>query len=280
MDRYSSLRNGLVGAWCPSLQAGGGRLIDRSPYGSHPSLTGFTWSGIHTGAAIQGNGTSSIASVGDSPRFRLTTATITGWIRLPAQGTSIRAIFCSYSQNTNVAGIALGVNIGNTSQNALAVVLGNNSSNFGIWQTSVNVCDNVLRSFACVIQGTAAQFYINGVAATTTNGFQNVAPGYAAANYVNIGTEQTSPTAFGKRWIGLLDDLRVYDRALTLAEIRLLASQRGIGLVPTRHRRGSLLSQFWLNVSGTWKTAKPWINVGGTWKVGSPKIRAGGAWKG
>jgi len=79
---------------------------------------------------------------------------------------------------------------------------------------------------------------------------------------------------------GALDDVRVYNRVLTLAEIRLLASQRGIGLVPTRHRRGSLLSQFWCNVAGTWKTAKPWINVGGTWRQGSPKIRAGGAWKG
>lgn len=84
----------------------------------------------------------------------------------------------------------------------------------------------------------------------------------------------------GRYYDGLVDDVRIWNRPLSDSEIRLLATGRGVGLAPTRHRRASLAMQFWLNVSGAWKTAKPWINVGGTWKQGSPKIRVGGAWKG
>jgi hypothetical protein len=39
---YPSLRQGLVGAWCPSLGASGLSLIDRSGRGTHGTITGIT----------------------------------------------------------------------------------------------------------------------------------------------------------------------------------------------------------------------------------------------
>ena len=274
---YESLRQGLIGAWCPSSQPGGALLIDRSGYNAHPSLTGFSWAGVNNGAAINGNGTSARASVGDLPRFRLTTTTITGWIGLAAQGAAARCIFATYSQNTAVAGITLGINIGTTSQNALSVVIGKNTGtngfggDFGIWTTTINVCDSVLRSFACVITPTTAQFYVDGAAIATSLTFGvAVAAAYAAANFVNIGAEQTASASLGKYWPGILDDVRVYNRALTNAEIRLLASRRSIGLVPQRQRRTSASSKrLYLQVGGTWKETVPYVNLGGTWKEAS-----------
>jgi hypothetical protein len=38
----ASLRQGLVGAWCPSLGASGYRLVDRSGYGNHLPLIGMS----------------------------------------------------------------------------------------------------------------------------------------------------------------------------------------------------------------------------------------------
>lgn len=285
-DRFATLRQGLVGAWCPSSQPGGALLVDRSPYMTNPALTGFAWTAAGNGSAINGNGTTARATVGDLPQFRLTTCTITGWFRVATQGASLRCLFATYSQNSNVAGITFGINIANTSQNALAVVIGKNtgtvaaSGHFSVHQTAVNVCDSVLHSCACVIQSGIAQIYVDGAAIATTLTFGTaVAPAYAAANYVNIGTEQTASATFGKYWPGLLDDVRVYDRALAPSEIRLLASQRGIGLVPTRHRRARATTTMWLNVGGVWKKTTPHIRVGGVWKQATPKVRQGGTWR-
>lgn len=40
----------------------------------------------------------------------------------------------------------------------------------------------------------------------------------------------------------------------------------------------SLLSKFWLKVSGVWKECVTWLKVSGVWKVTSPKIKVSGTW--
>lgn len=282
-DRYSTLRRGLVGAWCPSLQAGGTRLIDRSGYSTNPTLTGFSWSAVGAGAAISGNGTSALANIGDLQRFRITVGTITGWFKIAAQGAALRCIFASYSTVSGLAGISFGINIANNSQNALSLVIGNNAGSYAVYTTTLNVCDDALHSFALVVNLSVAQFYVDGAAISSSSSGSVSSAVYAATNYVGIGAEQTGSST-GKYWPGLLDDVRVYGRVLTLSEIKLLASRRGIGLVPTRHRRARLSTaaagQHWINVGGVWKQATSYIRVGGVWKAATPKTRDAGAWKG
>jgi hypothetical protein len=59
----------------------------------------------------------------------------------------------------------------------------------------------------------------------------------------------------------------------------LLASRRGIGLVPQRQRRTSASSKrLHLNVGGTWKETVPYINVGGTWKEAAVYRRDSTSW--
>jgi hypothetical protein len=77
---------------------------------------------------------------------------------------------------------------------------------------------------------------------------------------------------------GAIDDIRVYNRALTLSEIRLLSTRRGIGLVPQRQRR-YYPRKPWINVGGTWKNADMYKNVGGEWKLTVPYVNDGGTWK-
>jgi hypothetical protein len=119
------------------------------------------------------------------------------------------------------------------------------------------------------------RFFLNGRAASMTT--LGTAPAALAST---LGTLYLGRDASERVCQGRVDDARVYSRALTAAEIGLLASQRGIGLVPTRHRRASALSQFWTRVSGDWRRATPHINVAGTWRRATPKIRVGGVWKG
>jgi hypothetical protein len=81
------------------------------------------------------------------------------------------------------------------------------------------------------------------------------------------------------QWDGYLDDVRIYDRAITPAEIRLLASRRGIGLTPLPDRAAGMPRKLFVNVGGTWRNGDAYVNVGGTWKLGTPFVNAGGTWK-
>ena len=78
---------------------------------------------------------------------------------------------------------------------------------------------------------------------------------------------------------GGIDDLRIYSRALTPAEIRILASRRGIGLTPLPDRAAGLPRRFSVNVGGDWRSADSYVNVGGVWKLGQPSVNVGGVWK-
>jgi hypothetical protein len=80
-------------------------------------------------------------------------------------------------------------------------------------------------------------------------------------------------------WDGYLDDIRIYDRAITLSEIRLLASRRGIGLTPLPDRAAGMPRKLFVNVGGTWRDGDAYVNVGGAWKLGTPFVNAGGTWK-
>jgi hypothetical protein len=85
---------------------------------------------------------------------------------------------------------------------------------------------------------------------------------------------------FGRATPVQMDDLRLYNRALTQQEILLLASHRGIGLTPLRQRRTSASSRrLYQNVSGTWKETLPMVNVAGTWKEGAVYQKIGEVWK-
>lgn len=285
MDRYATLRQGLVGAWCPSLGATGYTLIDRSGRNNHGTLTNMggqtNWRASGSGVALNFDGSNDFVAVPNAidSSYLNQSHTFSVWVNHP----SVTANYPSVIKHANANNFPVGTSIDIPPAtagdgNRLYVAHGNGQNKFAIAQATTSRLNTWFH--VCGVIDKSSQLlslYINGAlqgsSSISTVDTINVTGG------VEMG-RRVDGLAVSAFYGGLLDDARIYRRALTPAEIRLLASQRGIGLLPTRHRRGSLLSQFWLNVAGTWKTAKPWINVGGTWKVGSPKIRAGGAWKG
>lgn len=263
---HASLREGLASAWCPSLGDSGLILRDRC------------------GARRNGRLTNT-----DTNDYRA------------AQSSLALYLFDSYADCGNAGSLSLAYpfamsswvyNITAAIDGAPVAKIKNGSNNFSgamqyvasgrlnaywggaIRATSTTTVTGVLSWQHLFIQwtGSQAEVWVNGrreASSATT-----VAPS-AASDSIWIGGYDAL------RYLrGHIDDVRIYTRSLAASEIRLLASRRGIGLKPFRQRRPALLTQFWTNVGGTWKTAKTWINVGGTWRQGSPKIRAGGAWKG
>jgi len=272
-DRYSTLRLGLVGAWCPSLGGDAALVRDRSGRGCHATPEGTSYVAMPSGVTFSlpgGTATSANSATAASAVVGLTQATIAAWL------------WKASSAHTLGMGFAVGA----------TNLAGNNRFSFISWSDGNTYCGfNNFNSHYAAVPSTTGWLHVamvydgNQANASRVQLFFN---GRAAS----MTTLATAPTALGSSLgtlylgrdgservcQGRVDDARAYSRALTAAEIRLLASQRGIGLSPTRHRRASALSQFWTRVSGTWLRATPHIKVAGTWRRATPKINVGGVW--
>lgn len=292
IDRYATLRNGLVGAWCPSLGARAYTLLDRSGRNNHGTLVNTdstVWSGNESGISLNLDGTNDFVRVPNTAAITPTRSVTQGlnftwatWVRAPNanQFGVIAQMRMADGGITNVVTMSIGEDtLNGTSGKKIGIGLLFSSLAITRWyDTSSDVVNGQWLHVAATVDDNATRLYVNGVSQSlTTRSSVGTPVTLAPTGPLRIGTNVESG---GNFLTGRVDDFRIYNRALTASEVLILASRRGIGLVPTRHRRASLLSQFWTKVSGTWKTATPWINVGGTWKKGTPKLRTGGAWKG
>lgn len=279
---YAELRRGLVGAWCPSLGGSGYTLTDRSPYNRHGTLTNMggqiAWAGTQGGVALQFDGSndrvelpSSITIVSGTPftvsfwawtnnlttqayphflTLRTTSGTGPFEISASAQGT-YNGILWGSSDGIWIRG-RVDINWTSGAWNHICFVYNGNAA-------------NSLASYAVYLNGALQANTITGPFATVTN--STVLGGVAGGGSSNF-------------LFGYLDDVRLWDRAISQSGASILASRRGIGLTPQRTRRVNTLgSQFWLRDSGTWKRATPWIKVNGVWTKATPKLNVTGTWK-
>ncbi len=263
---YSSLRQGLVGAWCPSLGAGGPVIADRSGRNRPASVVGgVSWSAIQGGLTARPNGSNGYLDTGTTCNLNgATSAALSFW--------------ASRASASDIVAVGSAV-----ARNRFNVIWG---GGLVYWQMESGGGDSYPY---CSLAGTALTHFAwqldKGVSSAWINGRQQaLTPGgdytgsqlSSSLGTFRIGAEQ-STNRFG---VGFIDDVRVYNRALTQQEILLLASRRGIGLTPLRQRRTSASSRrLYANVAGTWKETLPMVNAGGTWKEGAVYQNVGGVWK-
>jgi hypothetical protein len=272
---HPTLRHGLVGAWCPSLGASGLSLIDRSGRNNHGTLnTGCSYRGSGSGVAVQFNGTSGIATYGTASVSGLSAVSVSFWVYRTsgnlmaiAQGSSEtnRMFFDSGYTDGNyyVGGLYSGV---------AYYLSGTSTVSLNAWN---HFCGVIITG---QLTAAASRFAF-------TNGRQNTGTqtGGASIAFPSFTTPLQSGERFAgsgsDRANGLIDDIRIYNRVLTLAEIRLLASRRGIGLTPLPDRAAGLPRRFSVNVGGDWREADSYVNVGGDWRLSQPSVNVGGTWK-
>lgn len=271
IDRYATLRNGLVGAWCPSLRAGGYTLEDRSNVRYNGTLTGATWS---AGALSLTAASSQYAAIWDSANVNKWIGgamTVTAWIRPTRVSGGAMAIASALSSGGSAGEFQL--EVARTANKVTWLQSGSSVDATSTATISANQWSFVGASR--VYNGTNwdLRLIINNVieASTTSTG-----PYANTTGTLSIGR---GGAYNGLYFDGLIDDVRIWNRPLTNSEIGLLATGRGVGLIPRRHRRGKSLTQFYTRVGGVWKTATPYINVGGVWKQASPHINSSGTWK-
>jgi hypothetical protein len=268
---YPSLRQGLVGAWCPSLGGAGSLLADRSGRNQNATLnSGVAVVGRPGGVAILPNGSGGKTTFGMS-FASLSVATVSYWFLRTA--------------TTTVLGLSQGTTETNrtffgTATDGRMYVGGRYS--FGDHYSSASLSAislNVWHHFAgTIITGTSTRLvWIDGVPLTlsvigsTITAFPTITPP------VEMGEPFVGANA---NWAnGAMDDIRIYSRALTLPEIRLLASRRGIGLQPLPDRAAGMPRKLFVNDAGTWRDGDAYVNTGSEWRLGIPSVNDAGTWR-
>ena len=267
-QEYQSLRQGLVGAWCPSLGASGLSLIDRSGRGSHGTLVApsdTSWSASGSGVSLAFNGSTQYATLPFSATFG-SSATLSMWVRRDIATPSTNANSGFFNANLSDAGAAS--HYPYTDGTAYFRLLRSARTSFTPLAT---VTRTNWHNVTVITDGTTYTVYQAGILAHSTTAEATVS--LSSPLIVAKADVQTFYCA------ARFDDIRLYNRALTLSEIRLLASRRGIGLTPLPDRAAGLPRRFSVNVGGTWRSADSYVNVGGVWKLGQPSVNVAGTWK-
>lgn len=224
---YASLREGLVGAWCPSLPNGGSgnTLPDQSGRGNHGTLTNMgpeDWVSGQYGRALDFDGVNDCIPVG-----------------LPfgptSSGVKTISLWCYFRSSAD----SYLVTNYDASSNGFSVLL-NSDRTIGIARTGAT---NNIRTTASVALSNWTHIFvqIDATGVIWINGIES-ARGSMLSELTSTNNVRTSG-----RWVtansgsaallnAQIDDIRFFNRALTESEIRLLASRRGIGLQPSPTR--------------------------------------------
>jgi hypothetical protein len=265
---YPSLRQGLVGCWVPSLGASGLSLIDRSGRNAHGTLTNMggqdNWPASGSGVALNLDGTNDhVTASGRTAITGNSALTFSAWVKTSTTGTVIDA------------GLNNGciVRVGTSGQlrfsGGPSAMSKNALFTSGVWS-----------HVAVVYPGTLiadAVFFCNGVSFGT--GTPEGAGSAVANNFGGATVYIGSTRSLAQFFNGQLDDVRLYNRALTAPEIRLLASRRGIGLSPLPDRAAGLPRKLSVNVGGDWRPADAYVHNGTAFRLSDAKINVAGMWK-
>jgi hypothetical protein len=265
---HQSLRQGLVGAWCPSLGASGLSLIDRSGRNRHGTLVNMegqdNWPASGSGRALRFDGSNDHATF-TPPSISLSSITLSGWanyISAPAvfsplifvrQGSLVSGVFRS--------GVA----------NQLTSMWTGTPGEYNV-ATGLTIPANGQWFFwAMVVDGPSVTTWLNSSSFTVS----------ITQTAYGIGVQWSlARDSFGPRLSNvLLDDVRIYSRAITQAEILLLASRRGIGLTPLPDRVAGLPRKLSVNVGGDWRPADAYVHNGTAFRLSDAKINVAGVWK-
>jgi fibronectin type 3 domain-containing protein len=194
-----------------SMDQGAGTVLpDVSGTGNHGTIAGATWTaGGRFGGALSFNGSTSIVNVPDSSSLDLTTGmTQEAWVRPSALGNAWRTVllkerpgglvYSLYANGTDATNVPMTeVTIGGAQ-----TIAGTSRLPIGVWT-----------HLAATYDGATLRFFVNGaqVAQRAQTG-----PITTSANPLRIGGN----TIWDEPFAGDIDEVRIYGRALTAAEIQ------------------------------------------------------------
>ncbi len=206
-----TLRNGLVGHWTFDAADFGTAIVDKSGQGNNGYVTGGSTSTMKrigkVGQAIHFDGVNDAAEMGTSNTYNFTTGnfSVAFWIKAEEDFYDTSPII--FRMENGISGWAISTNVDKpellTSGNGGSASNANTSLTRGLWQHVV-----VVRS------GGTTFYYLDGAADGSD---AVVSPASNAGDDLTFGTDD-----FASYIKENLDDVRIYNRALTAIEVRQL----------------------------------------------------------
>ena len=198
---------GLVAAYGFN-EASGLQVTDVSGQGNGGTISGATRTTAGKfGGALSFNGTSAWVTVNDAASLDLTTGmTIEAWVK-PSTLTGWRSVVTKEAPG----GLAYALYSGNNASRPAGYLHINDD--IAVSGTTAMVA-NVWTHLAVTYDGTTVRLFVNGVQVRTQS-----APGAAmtTAGVLRIGGN----SVWGEYFKGLIDEVRIYNRALTVNEIQV-----------------------------------------------------------
>jgi hypothetical protein len=200
---------GLVAYW--KFDEGSGTTVsDSSGNGNTGTLVnGPLWAAGKVGNALYFDGIDDNITVADSNSLDLSSSfTLSAWVNPVSTFTDFRSIFAknyTYYLYASVAGYC------------------GNGSPLGGFEGVGAVCQpsplpiNTWTHLAVTYSGSTLTFYRNGVAVATSNASGALSP--------TTGTLQIGASQFGEYFQGFIDEVRIYNRALSNTEIQAIYQQ-------------------------------------------------------
>jgi len=237
-DTAKTLKQGLVGAWIPSLGATGTRLEDKSTYRNHGTLTNMNppsnWVASGGRLALDFDGSNDYVETGSTAIFSgKSNFSLSTWVARTGTIPNYGGIFLWSSSPTpsgtsRVAILCGGPGLGVSTDVALAV--GNGANSFRHTTSTPLATLNAWRNLVFTFSSGTVQIYVDGVS-QTLSGTSMPTSAPTATYLIKLATDTTTYTPIR------MDDMRIYDRALTHQEIQALyMGGRGYGFRPNRTR--------------------------------------------
>jgi hypothetical protein len=293
MIPYQKLQQGLVGAWCPSLGATGLTLLDRSGRGNHAALTNTAgqdnWRASGSGVALNFDGVNDFAATGLRTNYQSGSYSWSWWIRRTGTVAQYPGVI-AHTNNLSTTFFLPGTSVliarsGDAISNRLYVQIHNDTQVSSVSELTAGN-DGVLYSYCFAVDR------LKSTLSLYKNAELQMSAGLVSPATITRGLEigrrsaSSSGTVFEYAPF-MIDDIRIYDRALTLSEIRLLASRRGVGLtsvgprviLPRSYPIETPPNRIWANDSGVWVPGAIKANTGGAWVNGDTKRNNAGEWE-
>ena len=222
---YPELWRGCVGAWNPGLGVSGLTLRDQSGFNRHGTLTnGPTFAANQGRYAMSFDGINDYVSIGNSiaglSGFAIT---VSAMVRSQLIGSNQFILDASTDPSVG-NGVSIRIRDNGT------IRFWNYNANFNANSTGT-LSANTWYHVAATWDANISRIYINGVADGTNTGDSNL-----LGNTYRIGHS----AVLGGPFNGNIDDIRIYNRALSAQEIRTLATRRGIAYEMAPRRRSSV----------------------------------------
>jgi chitodextrinase len=199
---------GLVGAF--SFDAGSGSaLADLSGNGNNGTISGATWTSGKTGGALRFDGVNDLVTVGDSATLDLLNGmTLEAWVR-PTANSAWRTIMAKEESGNHVYGL---FSSSETGRPAGILSIGSKWSQ-DIVRGPGALALSTWTHVATTYDGSSFRFYVNGSQVATM-------PLVGQVRTSNGPLRIGGNTVWAEWFQGQIDDLRIYNRALSASEVQ------------------------------------------------------------